>query len=367
MHFQDFNESVLINLTIPNLQANLAAADAEQDPDHCPSKHGKGSTPGIPELIMGRGRGSAPVPVGSPGAEGRGAPARPRTPKCPHPTLRTKFVAGDWGDMTGLLSLAEQKGVTVPKEEPRGVTVSTGEHRGSASGGVGSQERSGAGAGAADVRPSGRDEDGTPQAHRAQEALERSNAGQGGTTPVTRDGHISNAAADVAPLRDAPGGALQEEQASASSQPTHPSSLEQPGPINSTASNSTVVNSAVTSSSVSSSSVSRTGTGSKVRARDERARSPLAYHKVLEGSPAFTGKGEEFLKGPRKSGSGSEGATEAEGGYDIILTSETVYSIANIPKLLELVKKASGPPFVLFFTGFELIQLGGKPLPLPPL
>ncbi|GJP38943.1 hypothetical protein CLOM_g23350 [Closterium sp. NIES-68] len=78
-HFQDFNPEVLLNLTIPNVHANLAAAATHRTHPHA---HTEGS--------------DSPSSPSSP----------PITPKSPLPDLRTRFFAGDWSALDGLLSLA---------------------------------------------------------------------------------------------------------------------------------------------------------------------------------------------------------------------------------------------------------------------
>ncbi|CAI5983752.1 unnamed protein product [Closterium sp. NIES-65] len=78
VHFQDFNAEVLLNLTIPNLTANLAAAAA---PLRERREHKAGSG--------GGGRGAAGE------REGALSPCSPPvTPKSPLPDLRTRFFAG---------------------------------------------------------------------------------------------------------------------------------------------------------------------------------------------------------------------------------------------------------------------------------
>ncbi|CAI5481533.1 unnamed protein product [Closterium sp. Yama58-4] len=90
VHFQDFNAEVLLNLTIPNLTANLAAAAA---PPRERREHGAGSGGGAGGAARER--------------EGPSSPCSPSvTPKSPLPDLRTRFFAGDWAAMDGLLSLA---------------------------------------------------------------------------------------------------------------------------------------------------------------------------------------------------------------------------------------------------------------------
>ncbi|CAI7760067.1 unnamed protein product [Closterium sp. NIES-54] len=92
VHFQDFNAEVLLNLTIPNLTANLAAAAAP--PPRERREHKAGSGGGVGGAAGER--------------EGVSSPCSPPvTPKSPLPDLRTCFFAGDWAAMDGLLSLSQ--------------------------------------------------------------------------------------------------------------------------------------------------------------------------------------------------------------------------------------------------------------------
>eukprot|EP00897_Mesotaenium_endlicherianum_P008099 jgi/Mesen1/7317/ME000376S06480 len=84
------------------------------------------------------------------------------------------------------------------------------------------------------------------------------------------------------------------------------------------------------------------GTGSETSAREgehgqEAEANPLAYHRVLSGVPSFyTRTEEEPVPG---------------GGYDIILMSETLYSLASLPKLLELILKTLRRPYGVVYVG----------------
>lgn len=96
VHFQDYNEEVLLNLTIPNVNANLTAASEKA-------------------LKLSSDLDSSGM-------------------KSPGPSSETRFFAGDWGDMASLLSLPPFPRQSEEEEEEERLSNASGREGGGASG-----------------------------------------------------------------------------------------------------------------------------------------------------------------------------------------------------------------------------------------
>ncbi|KAI5074870.1 hypothetical protein GOP47_0010831 [Adiantum capillus-veneris] len=75
-------------------------------------------------------------------------------------------------------------------------------------------------------------------------------------------------------------------------------------------------------------------------------------HDNSKPSKKFIKKHTRKLSGSRACEKGTDDAGILEGGYDIILMSETVYSMSSLPRLLALIKKCLRPPYgVIYLAG----------------